>query len=219
MKNKILEMFSLQEQLNNNTNGIDWKSGITNKERLINWNRCIYMEISEFIESFNWKHWKNINGTIDYENAKIELVDVWHFLMSEILKNNYSLVEINKIVLDTYESIYIQKDDKYTETIIKLAEDVMRDALSIQVSIDSYVRHFITLTASFGLSFDELYLLYIGKNCLNEFRQNNGYKEGTYSKMHNGLEDNVIMQNILNRNPNISYSKLYDQLEKQVVQS
>lgn len=95
----------------------------------------------------------------------------------------------------------------------------MRDALSIQVSIDSYVRHFIALAASFGLSFNELYLLYIGKNCLNEFRQNNGYKEGTYTKIYNGLEDNVIMQNILNQNQNISYSKLYDQLEKQVVQS
>jgi len=64
-----------------------------------------------------------------------------------------------------------------------------------------------------GMSFDEVYRLYIGKNALNQFRQQHGYKEGTYKKVWNGKEDNVVMQEILNTNLDISYEKLLDMLE------
>ena len=37
------------------------------------------------------------------------------------------------------------------------------------------------------------------KNVLNKFRQDNGYKEGTYRKIWNGKEDNVVLSEILSR--------------------
>ena len=40
------------------------------------------------------------------------------------------------------------------------------------------------------LDFDALYSAYVGKNVLNFFRQDNGYKEGTYVKNWAGREDN-----------------------------
>ena len=40
------------------------------------------------------------------------------------------------------------------------------------------------------LDFKALYTGYIGKNVLNFFRQDNGYKEGTYQKYWNDREDN-----------------------------
>jgi hypothetical protein len=35
------------------------------------------MEAAEAIDSFNWKHWKDIEGEPDLDNAKVELVDIW----------------------------------------------------------------------------------------------------------------------------------------------
>ena len=40
------------------------------------------------------------------------------------------------------------------------------------------------------LDFDRLYSAYVGKNVLNFFRQDHGYKEGTYVKNWAGREDN-----------------------------
>ena len=54
LKNEILGMIELQIKLNNNTCGINWTNGTTNKNRKINWLRCIRMELSEFIDSFPW---------------------------------------------------------------------------------------------------------------------------------------------------------------------
>ena len=43
----------------------------------------------------------------------------------------------------------------------------------------------------------ELFRQYVGKNVLNFFRQDNGYKEGTYRKFWSGREDNEVLVDIL----------------------
>ena len=52
----------------------------------------------------------------------------------------------------------------------------------------------------------------MGKNILNVFRQNNGYKDGSYIKIWNGKEDNEVMSEILNSN-DIKPKELYDMLQ------
>jgi hypothetical protein len=47
------------------------------------------------------------------------------------------------------------------------------------------------------MTFDELYEIYVGKNVLNMFRQDNGYKEGSYNKIWNGREDNEYLADII----------------------
>ena len=47
------------------------------------------------------------------------------------------------------------------------------------------------------MTFDELYEIYVGKNVLNMFRQDNGYKEGSYNKVWNGREDNEYLVDIM----------------------
>ena len=68
-----------------------------------------------------------------------------------------------------------------------------------------------------GLSFSTLQKMYIGKNCLNKFRQDNGYKEGTYKKIwiysNVSEEDNVAMMKIIERSENISFDAVYQELE------
>ena len=48
-----------------------------------------------------------------------------------------------------------------------------------------------------GLDFDSLYRQYVGKNVLNFFRQDHGYKDGSYIKVWDGREDNVHLVEIL----------------------
>ena len=47
------------------------------------------------------------------------------------------------------------------------------------------------------ISWTELYCQYVGKNVLNMFRQDKGYKEGTYQKTWNGREDNEYLVEII----------------------
>jgi len=54
-----------------------------------------------------------------------------------------------------------------------------------------------------------LYKTYMVKNTLNFFRQNNGYKDGTYSKVISGEEDNVHMMRIFNENDSVDMDTLY----------
>ena len=47
------------------------------------------------------------------------------------------------------------------------------------------------------LCWNELYEQYVGKNVLNIFRQDHGYKHGTYKKIWNNREDNEHLVDIL----------------------
>jgi hypothetical protein len=65
-----------------------------------------------------------------------------------------------------------------------------------------------------GLDLESLYKLYVGKNILNQFRQDNGYKDGSYIKIWGGEEDNVVMKRVLEENSSVSPSELYKELTK-----
>lgn len=217
---QVLEMLKLQQELNDNTNGLNWEAGMTKNGKLIDWRRCIYLEAAELVESYPWKHWKNIDASPDYDNIKIELVDIWHFVMSEALRlykieNKGSIEELaDKIKQMNAYTLLVegcdQKHDYYTE--IHLVEEMIK-ILFCSEEIDELMESFLNVTAKLGLNLQTLYALYIGKNILNKFRQDHGYKEGSYIKEWNGVEDNVIMQSILISDQEITADKLYQALK------
>ena len=47
------------------------------------------------------------------------------------------------------------------------------------------------------MNWDELYRQYVAKNVLNLFRQDNGYKQGSYLKIWDGREDNEHLVEIM----------------------
>lgn len=55
-----------------------------------------------------------------------------------------------------------------------------------------------------GLSWAELRRMYLAKNVLNQFRQAHGYKEGTYEKVWHGVEDNVHLERLLSKDPDMT---------------
>jgi dimeric dUTPase (all-alpha-NTP-PPase superfamily) len=214
---KLEEMFKLQKKLNDSTNGKNWELGINKFDKEINWLRCIYMEVAELIDSTPWKHWKNISAKPDMDNIHVELVDVWHFLMSYILQET----NIPKAVsLVNTHCIYEVSSNIDIKTIIKENEKLAYIALAIETGnmpafsgIERFIDQFFRACKVSGLSFTWLQKLYIGKNCLNQFRQDNGYKEGTYKKIWNNKEDNVVLIEILQTLQNVDFENLYKVLE------
>jgi len=219
---EILQMLNLQQQLNDATNGEGWENGITKNGKLIDWKRCAYLECAELIESYPWKHWKNIDADPDFENIKIEAVDIWHFIMSQALADykNKELGSIEELAdnivnlpnFHIFREPTVPTEKDYYEQI-ETVEEMMRTLLC-GGSTEKLVMQFIDIAIQSGLNLDSLYKLYIGKNILNQFRQDHGYKEGRYIKEWNGEEDNVTMQRILNQTSQISPNELYQKLEE-----
>ena len=75
--------------------------------------------------------------------------------------------------------------------------------LACKKLLDKYLKDF---------DLQKLFDIYIGKNVLNKFRQDHGYKDGTYKKIWNGVEDNIIMNEILQNGIN-SVDEIYSKLE------
>jgi len=220
---KILLMLQLQAQLNDATNGEEWTKGVTKNGKIINWKRCIYMECAEMIDSFSWKHWKSINKEPDWDNLQIEVVDVWHFIMSlaiENYANNFKGgiedLAINISQLESFANIDVKKTGFDTQNnIIEKVESIIRLALSKEtLDIEVLVAKFFDLALMSGLNLETLYRLYVGKNVLNQLRQDNGYKDGSYIKIWNGEEDNLVMKRVWEEDADIKPDALYKELTK-----
>lgn len=219
LNSKISEMVSFQKELNDSTNGQGWESGKTQNNKVINWKRCIYMETAELIDSYPWKHWKNINSGADMENIKTELVDIWHFILSlaiQILPINEVSPLLTKICKKfkfdenkNHQSNSIDDELEPYENLMLVS--LSKDRASVKY-IEQLTNAFFTCSVHAKLSIDELHTIYIAKNCLNSFRQLQGYKEGTYHKNWNGVEDNVVMHQLINSMPELNRELLIQQL-------
>jgi len=220
---KILLMLQLQAQLNDATNGEEWTKGTTKNGKEINWKRCIYMECAEMIDSFSWKHWKSIHQEPDWDNLQIEVVDVWHFIISLAIENyaqnfrgGVEDLAIHISQLDSFMKLDVKNESFDTQkNVIQKVETIMLLTLQKEnTNIEELIREFFDLVLMSGLDLETLYRLYVGKNILNQFRQDNGYKEGTYVKEWSGQEDNVVMKKLWEEDANLKPDTLYKELTK-----
>lgn len=218
---KILLMLQLQDALNRATNGENWTSGITKNAKVINWRRCIYMECAEMIESFSWKHWKNIDKEADWANLQIEVVDVWHFIMSLMIENlaqsDFKIEDLAKEIATSKNFSKLESKNTFfaeQSLVMEKIESIMFDSLSKEkLNTQKFIADFFDLVNMSALDLGSLYKLYVGKNILNTFRQDHGYKDGSYIKVWDKMEDNVVMQRILDENSDIKPDDLYKKLE------
>jgi dimeric dUTPase (all-alpha-NTP-PPase superfamily) len=180
MKNKLETMLDMQDAMNSRVNA-DWRQA--NSE----WYRAIWTECAEMLEHYGWKWWKHQQPDLD--QVRLELVDIFHFAMSD-----YLLRELDKQAV--VDRIIDELSNPAKETDIPRAIEAMA-----QSTIANQSMHFSTFANVLQLidmDFDQLYRLYVGKNVLNFFRQDHGYKDGSYIKVWNGLEDNEHLTELLN---------------------
>lgn len=200
MKKLIYEMIELQDAMNKRVD-IDWVD--KNRE----WYRAIWIECGELMEHYGgWKWWKK--GEEDLGQVLLELVDIWHFGLSSVISQQRNIELATKNVFKLWNESNLNED--FYVSVEKLASIAL---LKKEFSISA----FKSAVTSSGFKFDDIYKGYVGKNVLNHFRQENGYKEGTYNKNWNGLEDNVVLFEI-QRTISIDRDfkdKLYEGLEEQ----
>jgi len=216
---KIARMVNKQNELNLKTNGDVWLSGFTTAGKHIDWDLCIQQETAEFIDSFPWKHWKGIDVKADINNAFIELTDIAHFVFSKALKETDGDVPAatNKVLKGLKVVAFDVYHDKTQGDVIACAKDLIIAAASGKSALKT-IKEFIylmdTMNLLYGFNIDKLYTLYMGKNLLNKFRQDNGYSEGEYIKDWDGEEDNVYLTMLLEKYPDLTDEELLTKLQE-----
>jgi C_GCAxxG_C_C family probable redox protein len=199
MKQKILTMLELQDAMNRKVNP-DWR------DAGYPWYRAIWTECAEMLDHFGWKWWKHHKP--DMQQVHLEIVDIWHFALSDLILHNNTLEEAAEQALSGLE--HPGEAGEIRATIESLAMAAIQ-------SQSADIGQFANVMRAADLDFDELFKTYVGKNVLNFFRQDHGYKEGSYIKMWHGREDNEHLAEVLARldadSPDFS-DQVYRQLEQ-----
>jgi len=147
------------------------------------WHRAIWMECAELMDCFPWKWWADTEREVDWDNVKIELADLWHFILSWVLQDGLDRDAMLRDWETAPEPIDIEKQIEY---LVNDATAFYRDFRHLHFA-------FVCLCKALGLDFEGLARIYFGKNVLNRFRQEHGLKEGRYRRLWNGVEDNRVM--------------------------
>lgn len=111
-------IFRMQEELNRRI-GVDTRRMSEDEQVhwVLNYCRALSQEIAELTDSVPWKWWARYQS-FDHQNARVEVVDMLHFLVSlaQVLGMSAddvcrAYVEKNKVNFERQESGYTAKDE------------------------------------------------------------------------------------------------------------
>lgn len=172
MKQELLTMLTLQDEMNSRVHP-QWRS------QGYPWYRAIWIESAELMDHYGWKWWKK--QVLDREQVELELIDIWHFGLSDLLQHSANADDVADALAVTMSTV----DD-----VADFLNELEGFTLSVLQKQSFDVERFARLLTAVGMPFERLFAGYVGKNVLNFFRQDHGYKEGTYLKIWHGREDN-----------------------------
>jgi len=179
-QNQIKQMLTMQDAMNSRVSD-------TWRENGYEWYRAIWVECAEMLDHHGWKWWKH--QEIDIAQVQLELVDIFHFGLSLRLMTGATVESIT----DTLATELTKSSD---EKDFKIALENLASAAVTNKSFDAIA--LADCMRLMNMDLDELFRQYVGKNTLNFFRQDHGYKEGTYIKIWHGEEDNEVLANLVN---------------------
>ena len=121
---KLEEIFQLQKQLNERIGvNLDNLDEAQKTEWLLNYVRAMQQELAELVDSVPWKWWAKYQE-FDEQNAKVEIVDLFHFLISAAQVFGLSADDVsqsylkkNKVNLERQDSGYTKKDENDSKHI------------------------------------------------------------------------------------------------------
>lgn len=176
----FITMLDLQNRMNSKVNN-DWM----NQGNA--WYRAAWIECGELMDHYGYKWWKKQQP--DLGQVQLEVVDIWHFGMSALFRDGVAIESLADEIIEALAA-HAPSGLGVLEATEALAEHCLRTkGFSVPLFWD--------LMVAAELSFDDLYKQYVGKNVLNFFRQDHGYKDGSYIKIWQGEEDNVHLVDIL----------------------
>ena len=172
MRDQFNAMLAMQDRMNTKVHPEWIKQNFA-------WHRALWIECGELIDHYGYKWWKK--QTPEMEQVKLEIVDIWHFGMS-MLFDGRSVEQIAASLVSDLNAGNVPK-----RGVLEATEEL---ATSVLATRKFSIVDFMSMLDSADMNLDDLYVAYVGKNVLNFFRQDNGYKEGTYIKNWAGREDN-----------------------------
>jgi dimeric dUTPase (all-alpha-NTP-PPase superfamily) len=179
---QIAAMLDLQDGFNQRLDRNWRKAGFA-------WHRAIWLECAELMDGHcAWKWWKGAPDS-DPAQARLELVDIWHFLMSWGLVRGGEEAAIAAVV----QAIDVGASGEAGD--IEAVEALARAAVNQDFAATCAA--FIAACRHYRLGSRELYEVYVGKNALNVHRNTHGYKQGSYIKIWDGREDNEHLAEIM----------------------
>ena len=141
--------------------------------------RAVWVECAELLDHYGWKWWKRQEPDLD--QVTLEIIDIWHFGLSELLRAE----QVDAGLAQRLDAALA--DGQPTDFRAAVENLASRSLIDHRFDLDA----FVGVMRALPLGFDDLYRRYMAKNVLNAFRQENGYKNGTYRKRwHDGREDN-----------------------------
>ncbi|MFM2081895.1 MAG: hypothetical protein RL380_586 [Verrucomicrobiota bacterium] len=115
---QLRELWRMQDALNKRI-GVQTES-MTDEEKtkwLLNYSRAMTQELAELVDSVPWKWWAKYQK-FDEQNARVEVVDLFHFLisMAQVLGMSAddvfaAYIKKNEVNFKRQESGYVQKDE------------------------------------------------------------------------------------------------------------
>ena len=181
---QISQMLAMQDAMNSRVSET-WRTN--NYE----WYRAIWVECAEMLDHHGWKWWKH--QEIDIPQVQLELVDIFHFGLSLRLMSGAS---VENIANELSTELTTTKNSDYNTDDFKIALEQLASAAVTDKAFDAIA--LANCMRLMEMDLNELFRQYVGKNTLNFFRQDHGYKEGTYIKMWHGEEDNEILATLVN---------------------
>jgi len=183
-------MLTLQDRLNSIINP-DWVNG---GARFL---RAAFVESAEALEHHGWKWWKK--QTIDLPQVQMELIDILHFYLSHTLvSTGGSAADAALLLVGDLASPGAIALDGRTYRLDELDVPQLLELIGgLAVCGRASYKTLEYTMARCELSWNDAYTQYVSKNVLNLFRQRHGYKEGTYVKIWNGEEDNVVLARLM----------------------
>lgn len=207
---QLVEMLDLQAQLNTR---IDPNWIAANYP----WHRAAWVECGELVEHIGWKWWKNQEP--DIVQAQLEVMDIWHFALSYAIQSEGPDIYVVASKIRDDEALaagplatgYAMQAKHQGEraALLGIVELLVQQCVESGAVSPAVTLH---LAEKLGLTADAMYRQYVGKNVLNIFRQDHGYKEGAYRKVWRGLEDNKVVAEWMKAEPDWTPQQLMEEL-------
>ena len=176
---QISQMLEMQDAMNSRVSD-------TWRDNGYEWYRAIWVECAEMLDHHGWKWWKH--QEIDIAQVQLELVDIFHFGLSlRLMSGDNAELIASELAKELHQGT--------AESDFKIALENLASAAVSHKAFDA--KALADCMSLMNMDLDELFRQYVGKNTLNFFRQDHGYKEGSYIKEWHGEEDNEVLAKLV----------------------
>lgn len=162
---QLAKLITMQDELNTYIHP-EWKL------QNFDWNTAIIDECQEILEHLGWKWWKQgyRTGLTEANKAQIQLevIDILHFLISLDAQEGVKAKDLLSLI----------NTNSKANNIWATVDWMRNDAATGVATLGTWAQ----LAHSVDLTEQQILETYTQKFVLNKFRQDHGYKDGTYVK-------------------------------------